>query len=59
MVPLVTVTIFRFTVNEKQTPSLDTLLYDITRTIKPVFGAVRELYTPYGGTQIEVKMPNF
>ena len=40
--------------NEKQTPSLDTLLYDITKTIKPVFGAVRELYTPYGGTQIEV-----
>ena len=39
-------------VNRKRTPTFDTLLGDVTSGVKAPFGAVRNLYTPVGGTRV-------
>jgi hypothetical protein len=39
-------------VNRKRTPTFDTLLGDVTNGVKAPFGAVRNLYTPVGGTRV-------
>ena len=38
--------------NRKRTPTFDTLLGDVTSGVKAPFGAVRNLYTPVGGTRV-------
>ena len=45
----------KFVVNRKRTPTFDTLLGDVTSGVKAPFGAVRNLYTPVGGTRISSK----
>jgi len=42
----------KFVVNRKRTPTFDTLLGDVTSGVKAPFGAVRNLYTPVGGTRV-------
>ena len=43
----------RFVVNKKQTRDLDSLCDNVTTTIKPREGCVRNLATPINGTRIE------
>ncbi|XP_040582318.1 uncharacterized protein [Lepeophtheirus salmonis] len=35
-----------------QTKSMDNLLTDLTTSLRPKWGAVRNIYTPYGGTKV-------
>ncbi|CAG5110225.1 Oidioi.mRNA.OKI2018_I69.chr2.g4649.t1.cds [Oikopleura dioica] len=42
----------KFIVNTKRTPTFDSLLGDVTTGVNAPFGAVRNLYTPVGGTRV-------
>jgi len=42
----------KFIVNRRRTPTFDTLLGDVTSGVNAPFGAVRNLYTPVGGTRV-------
>jgi len=42
----------KFVVNRRQVNNMDSFLEYATDTLKPAFGAVRNIYTPAGGTRI-------
>jgi len=47
---------YKIYVSQKAFPSLPSLLDNITRIIRPVFGAVRSLVIPYSKVKIKVNL---